>query len=403
MKILLVNHTLDSYAGSETFTYGLAVELQRQGHNPVCFSPKLGPLADHLIAGGIRVTDELATVEDDIDVIHSHHRYESFLAYARFPDKPMILVCHGIFPWQEQPLRSKLNIFRYVAVSEEVKTHLAETHSIDSGQTLVIPNGIDLTRFYARKPIGPVPRRALIVSNNMPDEQRTVIQRACEGLGIHLTLLGGIGLSVWNVEDYINEVDIVFSLGRGALEAMACARAVIICGYSGADGLVTVENFHALRATNFSGRTGRLTYGESDVVDQIKRYDPSIPRRLLQYVESEHNVQTIAQRYLQLYQCAMDETATNRVRTYSDRYEALKEVLTEAGIDKLRAQETQARLTETTRQTSQLRQEVTHLRQELARLQQDNSRLQTFVDAVRRSLVYRFYRRFIKPLGLFDG
>jgi O-antigen biosynthesis protein len=403
MKILLVNHTLDSYAGSETFTYALAVELQRQGHDTVCFSPTLGPLADHLIAEGIRVTDDLATLEDDIDVIHSHHRYESFLAYARFPDKPMILVCHGIFPWQEQPFRSRLNIFRYVAVSEEVKTHLAENHSIDSGQTLVIPNGIDLTRFYARKPIEPVPRRALIISNNMPDAQRTVIRRACERLGIHLTLLGGIGISVWNVEDYINEVDVVFSLGRGALEAMACARAVIIDGYSGADGLVTAENFHPLREKNFSGRARQLEYGESDVVKEIEKYDPSIPHQLLEYVESEHNIQTVAQRYVKLYECAMDESATKLVRTYSFRYEALKEVLTEAELNKHRCQDTQARLEETARQTSQLRQEVTQLRQEVARLQQDNRRLQMFADAVRGTLVYRFYRRFIKPLGLFGG
>jgi glycosyltransferase involved in cell wall biosynthesis len=403
MKILLVNHTLDSYAGSETFTYALAVELQRQGHDPVCFSPILGPLADHLIAEGIRVTDDLATLEDPIDVIHGHHRYESFLAYARFPDKPMILVCHGIFPWQEQPLRSRLNIFRYVAVSEEVKTHLAETHSIDSGQTLVIPNGIDLTRFYPRKPIEAAPRRALIISNNMPDAQRKVIRKACERLDIELTLLGGVGKPVWNVEDYINEADVVFSLGRGALEAMACARAVIVCGYSGADGLITPQNFHAFREKNFSGRSGRFKYGESDVVDEIKRYDPSVPGRLLEYVENDHNIQTVARRYLKLYECAIDKSATNLARTYPVRYEALKEVITESELDKRRCEETQARLTETVQQTGQLREEVTRLRQELARLQQDNGRLQRFADAVRRTLIYRFYRRFIKPLGLFDS
>jgi glycosyltransferase involved in cell wall biosynthesis len=403
MKILLVNHTLDSYAGSETFTYALAVELQRQGHDCVCFSPILGPLADHLIAEGIRVTDDLATVDDDIDVIHGHHRYESFLAYARFPDKPMILVCHGIFPWQEQPLGSRLNIFRYVAVSEEVKNHLAETHSIDSRQTVVIPNGIDLTRFYPRKPIEAAPRRALIISNNMPEAQRAVIRRACERLDIDLTLLGGIGKPVWNVEDYINEADIVFSLGRGALEAMACARAVIVCGYSGADGLVVPENFHVLREKNFSGRSGRFEYGESDVVGEIKRYDPAVPDRLLEYVENDHNIQTVARRYLKLYQCAVDESETNSASTHAVRYQALKEVIAEAESDKRRCEEAQARLTHTAQQAGQLREEVTRLGRELARLRQDNTRLQRFADAVRRTLPYRFYRRFIKPLGLFDG
>jgi glycosyltransferase involved in cell wall biosynthesis len=315
----------------------------------------------------------------------------------------MVLVCHGIVPWQEQPLRSRLNIFRYVAVSEEVKRHLVDNHSIAARQTLVIPNGIDLTRFHPRKPIEPVPRRALIISNNMPDAQRQVIRGACERLDIELTLLGGVGKPVWNVEDYINEADIVFSLGRGALEAMACARAVIVCGYSGADGLVTPENFHALREKNFSGRSRRSQYGEPDVIGEIKRYDPSVAGRLRDYVENDHNIQTVARRYLKVYECAIDHFATKLARGYSADYDALKEVITECELDKRRCEETQARLAEAAQQAGGLREEVTRLRQELARLQQDNARLQRFADAVRRTLIYRVYRRFIKPLGLFDG
>jgi len=44
MKVLLVNHTLADYAGSETFTYALALELTRLGHDVTCFSPRRGCL-----------------------------------------------------------------------------------------------------------------------------------------------------------------------------------------------------------------------------------------------------------------------------------------------------------------------------------------------------------------------
>jgi glycosyltransferase involved in cell wall biosynthesis len=344
----------------------------------------LGALAERLRAEGISVTNDLATVEDDVDIIHSHHRYESLLAYARFPDKPMILVCHGIFPWQEQPFRAKLNIFRYVAVSEEVKAHLIENHFLDSGEIVVIPNGVDLARFYCRRSVAGDPKQAIILSNNMPENQRSVVQSACERLNIKLTRLGGVGGSAWNVEDYLSQADIVFSLGRGALEAMACKRAAIVYGYSGADGLVTPENFQLFRQKNFSGRTRKLKYSESDLLKEIERYHPSIPEQVFEYVYKEHNIQIIAQYYVELYERAIEHRAKSLAPTKCFIQNlALNEVLNEAEQSKDALQFTQDQLEEK--------------QQQIGQLQQQNARLQAFSDAVRQTLAYRCYKKFIKP------
>jgi ubiquinone/menaquinone biosynthesis C-methylase UbiE len=48
-------------------------------------------------------------------------------------------------------------------------------------------------------------------------------------------------------------------------------------------------------------------------------------------------------------------------------------------------------------------QQLIRLREDNTRLQQDNARLAMFADAVRRTVAYRFYRKFIKPLGLGNG
>lgn len=95
MKILILNHTLKHYAGTETFTYALACELKRLGHEVICFSPQLGQLTDRLRQAEIAVTNDLAALPEDVDVIHAHHRYESLLAFARFPDKPMVSFVTG--------------------------------------------------------------------------------------------------------------------------------------------------------------------------------------------------------------------------------------------------------------------------------------------------------------------
>jgi CheY-like chemotaxis protein/glycosyltransferase involved in cell wall biosynthesis len=313
MKILMVNTTLDSYAGSETFTYTLACELKRVGHDVICFSPRLGRLADRLRESYVTVTADLAEVPDDIDVIHAHHRHESLLAFSRFPNKPMILVCHGILPWQERPFRSRLNIHRYVAVSEEVRDHLVRRHRVHPRDVLVVRNGIDLRRFAARLPIRARPMHALILSNYMPAATRDLIANVCGQLGISLREVGK-AQSRWDVEEEINRADLVFALGRGALEALACKRAVIVFDYNGADGLVTPENFHLLRLRNLSGRTHRHQYTEESLRGEIERYDPSTADPLYEVVRREHDVRHMAARYVALYEEATTLPEWKRAR-----------------------------------------------------------------------------------------
>lgn len=311
MKILMVNHTLDHYAGTETFTYALACELKRLGHGVICFSPQLGRLTDRLREANIAVSNNLAALPGDIDVIHAHHRHESLLAFARFPDKPMILVCHGVLPWQEQPFLSRLNIHRYVVVSEEVRDHLLRHHQIDRTDVQILRNGIDLSRFSSQHPIRPRPKRALILSNYMPDSLRSLIGRVCGRLGITVNLAGG-AKSLWAVEEAINRADLVFALGRSALEALACRRAVVVLDYNGADGLVTPENFNLLRLRNFSGRTYRLRYTEESLLKEIGRYDPTIADPLYQMIQRDHDVRQLARQYLNLYEDALSQPLWGR-------------------------------------------------------------------------------------------
>ena len=300
MKVLLVNHALDIYAGSETFTYALARELTQVGHEVTCFSPRLGAMAQQLAEHRIAVIDDLARGPDDIDIIHAHHRHESLLAFARYPETPMIQVCHGVLPWQEQPLKARLNIHRYVAVSEEIRDHLIEDHGIAAPDIVIIRTGVDLTRFTSRAPIAATPRRALVLSNYMPETQREIIRRACGRLGITVREVGR-PRPVWNVEDVINQADLVFGLGRSALEAMACRRVVLVYDYSGGDGLVTPERFALLRRRNFSGRTYRRRYTEDELAGEIAGYDPGMTDEIHGLIEQAHDVRWMAQQYADLY------------------------------------------------------------------------------------------------------
>ena len=49
---------------------------------------------------------------------------------------------------------------------------------------------------------------------------------------------------------------------------------------------------------------------------------------------------------------------------------------------------------------SVMRTQLVEIERQLADLKEQNARLQTFSDAVRNTFVYRFYRKFLRPLGI---
>jgi O-antigen biosynthesis protein len=312
MKILITNTTLCNFFGSQIFTYTMAMELKELGHEVFCFTSALGQVANRLQENGIPVYLDVAHIPDDIDIIHAHHRHETLLAFAGFQQTPMVLVCHGVLPLQEQPFHANMNIRRYVAVSEEVRNHLIESHGIASSKISIVRNGIDLTRFSCKKPINRTLKSLLVLSNNSAAQQLNVIQQACEERGIQFRKIGFPAANVWNVEDYINEADLVVTLGRGVLEAAACKRIVVVYDYNGGDGLVTQDSFPLFRQKSFSGRTNRVNYTVEQFKDVLDQYDPDIAEQVYQYIP-ELNASVVAKRYLQIYEEAIIDFNSNPI------------------------------------------------------------------------------------------
>ena len=72
----------------------------------------------------------------------------------------------------------------------------------------------------------------------------------------------------------LSQFDLVFAVGRSAIEAMASGCAVIVADRYGLGGLVTEMNFSAYRDANFAYgiTTGRLLT-EDTVYEEITRFD----------------------------------------------------------------------------------------------------------------------------------
>lgn len=274
MRVLLTNNTLSWVAGSELYLLDVATALRDRGHQPVCFSTLLGPVAARLRKATIPVVDDLGDLAEPPDVIHGQHHLETMTALLRFPGVPAVYVCHGFGPWQEAPPRFP-RIRRYVAVSHATRDRLTLEHGIPEGRIRLLLNSVDLTRFQPRGPLPSRPRRALVLSNQAsPTTFFLAVEEACRRAGLVLDAVGaGMGTATDRPEAVLPDHDLVFAYGRSALEAMAVGAAVVLCDAPGLGPMVTSAELDRLRVNNFGSRVLTAPVDVDGVLRQIERYD----------------------------------------------------------------------------------------------------------------------------------
>src|SRR5262249_52125577 len=150
----------------------------KRGHTPVAYSTVMGEVAAELRAGTVPVVDNLDAISIPPDIIHGQHHLETMTALLRFPRVPAVYFCHGWLPWEEAPPRFP-RILRYVAVDHTCRDRLLFEHGISESRIKVLMNFVDLDRFQPREPLPARPRRALVFSNRIADDQVANIRAAC--------------------------------------------------------------------------------------------------------------------------------------------------------------------------------------------------------------------------------
>lgn len=290
MKILVANHWLEKIGGSETFTYTLAGELVRQGHQVDLFTFRPGMVSER-IRKDFGVGMKLGSKYDLI--LANHNTCVNKLSRLGFT----IQTCHGIFPKLEQP---SANAHIHVSISEEVRDHIFKMGFKSS----VIWNGIDQLRFRATIPKG---KPLTLLSMVHSDAANAVVRDACKIAGIKFIALNKYKNAVWEVEKIITDADMVVSLGRGAYEAMSCARSVIIydsrkyfdsCG----DGYLNIPILYESIRNNCSGRRYKKKYNAKSLADEINQYHYSDAENLCRFAEKNLNIEKQVNEYLKLYE-----------------------------------------------------------------------------------------------------
>src|SRR5208337_2948770 len=280
------------------FAFTLAKSLRSQSHKVTVYSRHVGGvLTKQLRALDIPVYDNLLKLRHNrFDILHVSHNNIAYGTRYIFPHVPMVYLSHGVLPFLEQPPIFELNISKFLAISEEVRGNLL-AKGIPRRKIVIFRNIVDMDRFAPIKPLNQIPKRALIFSRKFDTHTRQVIIQSClsEGIQIH-----EIGDNVFDVENYMNNADIVFTRGRGAIEAMSCGRVVVVPG----DGLITHESVEDIQKCNFSGRRFRRPITRRVVKKFVRQYDPALGETNREIVRkrfsADRQVHSIVQQYKEL-------------------------------------------------------------------------------------------------------
>lgn len=303
MKILITNHHLAAYCGTEIFTYTIADALKKRGHDIVVYSPCLGEISNKFITLDIPVVNDLRYQKTGFDIAHIHHNILAYEVRNRYPDLPIIFISHGRWPSLEQPPPTNLGIGKYLAVGEEIQDNLLR-YGIPQEKIFIFRNPVDEEKFYPENSINPSPQSALVISNKIDQDTESIIRQACSQLKSALRFIGGRFEYIPNDEipEMIKKTDLVFSLSRGVIEAMLCGRAPIVFDKNGGDGLVTPENFHNLIKYNFTGEYYRNKYTVDELIREIKKYKQVYGESLRQLSLDEFSVKSQTDKLENIYE-----------------------------------------------------------------------------------------------------
>ena len=295
-RVLISNNFMQNLGGSETFTYTLGKELEKRGYKVDLFTPMQGQVSEDFYS-----ISNIMNIQKEYEYLFINHNTCLDLILKSERGKGIkIFTSHGTTPELEQPIDGA---DFYVAISEEVKQHMKKL----GYKAEVIMNGIDCDRFTPKDKLNTKAKRVLSLCKN--DNGHQLVEEACQIAGLEFTKANG----VWRIEDLINKADIVVTLGRGAYEAMACGRAVVVYDnrlYNGSigDGMITKDNIGKLVKKNCSGRAFNKEFTAKELAKEFKKYNVSMGKLNRNYAVKHFNIKTQLDKYF-----AIIEKDNNRV------------------------------------------------------------------------------------------
>lgn len=272
MRILLTNHHLNMWGGSETWVLTVYNLLREAGHKVDVFTLHMGTGGASDFIKDVHV--EIPNKHYDIALVN-HNSCMMEIQRAKDSGRTTIdhvrFMCHGIYPDLEQPIGYADS---YGSISLEIQDHL----TFKGIKSKLYLNPIDLREFRPIKKLNDTPESLFVMCQN-PHAQLNISK-----LGFKTDEVPPLRSQRKRLfHPRFNLSDGVVGLGRSAFEGLACGRPVIVYdarsynANGGYDGVVTKENIAQLLYNNCSGRAKSRPFSADVVRDEfLESYVPEI-------------------------------------------------------------------------------------------------------------------------------
>lgn len=291
MNVLITNINIAEYTGTEVYVKELAIELINRGNLVEIFTFRMGDLSQELIEKGINVTTSLKQLKLIPDIIHAHHNITALKAISFFKFTPVVYFIHDRTSVFDHPYQHK-NILRYVAVDYNCRERYCLENNFKEEDIEIVYNWVNTDRFRLKEQINKQPKKALVFSNYLNDNNNIYhqIKEACKDLGVELEIIGySSGNICLQPEKILHKYDLVFAKAKAAIEAMATGAAVIVCDFRGLGGIVTSSNMKHFRDFNFGMKLMTNVPTKNNLIAEINKYDSCETIKISEYIIKESN------------------------------------------------------------------------------------------------------------------
>ena len=273
MKILVGQNHLDTIGGSETYTYTLIKALKEFGADVellVGQEDRLGIVSNKIKKDfGIKA-NKLTGNYDACFLSHRSSVLSYLKQYEEVDTENVFQIIHGVRPPEEKPVLDKG--IKYIAISKEVQQYLEDDFELES---TYVPNFIDTTKFTFEESFVNL---KVCLSLSQSDVFNQMLGNICKKKRLTFLSNNKFTNPIFSIENKIHKADLVFSLGRGVYEAMACGRNVIVSDHRPyqmpySDGFLTPHNFFDFHENNCSGRKMLIETTEEFLINEMEKYD----------------------------------------------------------------------------------------------------------------------------------
>lgn len=270
-KILLTNHFLRSFTGSELAIYDLAREfIDMEYHVSIGTFYYDYPLKSFFEKLDVEVLDLNKSLKYEFDIIWSHHftTLDTCLLDNNITANKIIFSSLSPYePIECPPMYiDKINII--LANSEENQNVLLGM-GIPENKISVFPNPVR-REFFIKTKLDKAPflNYLAIISSHVPNELQEAIP-LLEAKGIKVDVFGMNNKFVYITPEILSQYDAVISIGRTVQYCLAMGIPVYCYDHFGGPGYIFEKNKNLASYYNFSGRCTKIKKSSNTIVSEL--------------------------------------------------------------------------------------------------------------------------------------